>query len=98
MKQPIRERQAMSVGVHIHAPAPIMRRIVWQDCHDCGKRSPLACLCYEWYSPSWTCMRCGREYNEDGWVRAPLMRGWRKINKDNMRRAWKRAAPTKGDQ
>ena len=83
--------------VHIHAPPAINFRIVWQDCPDCKKRSPLVCLVYEWYAGIWCCMRCGREYNEDGWVRAPLMRGWREQNKNNMRRAFKRAAVCKPD-
>jgi hypothetical protein len=83
--------------VHIFSPPSTGRKIVWQDCHDCKRHSPIACLFYEWFGPSMTCMRCGREYNEDGWVRAPLMRGWREINKNNMRRAWKRAAPTMED-
>jgi hypothetical protein len=83
------------VTVHILCPPTVDRRVLWQDCPDCKKRSPIAYLFYEWYGPNGTCMRCGREYNEEGWVRAPLMRGWRDLNKRNMRRAWKRAAPTK---
>lgn len=79
-------------GVHLYAPAPCLRMIRWHVCHDCKKLSPFAILCYEWHGPSSTCMRCGRDYNEDGMVRAPFMRGWREENKRQMRKYWKAAA------
>jgi hypothetical protein len=79
--------------IHIHNPPSIQRMVHWHDCPDCKKHSPIAVLAFEWYGPSSTCMRCGLEFGEEGWISAPLKRGWRKENIDTMRKAWKRAGP-----
>lgn len=74
---------------HIHAPPPVEAFVRWHDCPDCTKRSPFVRFCYEWYEGNSTCMRCGREYNADGWVRAPLMRRWREESKARARKYYK---------
>lgn len=77
--------------IHIHAPAPMERSVRWFNCHDCKKRSPFAILSYEWYGPSMTCMRCGRNYQDGEWCALDFKRGAREQNKQQMRQAWKRA-------
>ncbi len=84
----------MTHYIHIHSPSPTERSINWATCVDCKKRSAFAVIWFEWYGPSSTCMRCGRDYDEE-WtsIRAPLERGWRQKNKDMMRSRWKQAPP-----
>jgi len=79
--------------VHIFAPAPIERTVKWITCLDCKKRSAFAILYFEWFGPSMTCMRCGRDYEDMIMCRAPFERAWRKKNKDGMRKRWKALKP-----
>lgn len=37
-------------------------------CPDCKKRTRFAIYTYEWFDTDMTCLRCGRSFNEDGWV------------------------------
>lgn len=78
------------MNVHIHAPPCVTKHATAAVCPDCGKRTRLLTFTYEWYAPYMTCIRCGRSFNEDGWVPLPFVRGARvkeiALAKDRFRR------------
>lgn len=78
--------------VHIHAPTAVMRSVRWDVCPDCKKRSPFACLYYEWYGAESTCMRCGRHWSDGEWMPLDFCRDSRASSRRAARSAWKRAA------
>lgn len=63
--------------VHIYRPTVIEKRAVACTCPDCGQRTRILWYSYEWFGPDGTCIKCGRSFNEDGWVRLPFVRGSR---------------------
>lgn len=66
--------------VHIYAPSPTMKAIVRCYCPDCKKQSWFTRICFEWFGPDETCLRCGREWKDKEWMALPFMRGARKYN------------------
>jgi hypothetical protein len=72
--------------VHVCAPAPVEAMILRATCHTCGILRRILALYYEWYGPTWTCLRCGDSWNEDGRAERPFRRGWRK---EAIRSAWR---------
>jgi hypothetical protein len=79
--------------VHIYAPPSTGRSVRWAECPDCGKRSPMASIYYEWHGPHSTCMRCGRSWSDGEWMPLAFSRTARRDSRDQMRRSWKRARP-----
>jgi NMD protein affecting ribosome stability and mRNA decay len=77
--------------IHIHAPKPLEVIIKKRMCPDCKdfKYSYFLTFTYEWYGPDHICMRCGRRFNDDGWVNLPFYRYARRDSKENARRLYK---------
>jgi len=63
--------------IHIYAPPCLTKHAHAATCPDCGKRTRLLTFTYEWFGPDMTCIRCGRSFNEEGWVPLPFVRGSR---------------------
>ena len=75
--------------IHIHAPLPIEHKIKRSECPDCKKNSYFVTFYYEWYGLESTCMRCGRQFNEDGGQDLLFYRYARRDNKNSVRKFWK---------
>lgn len=63
--------------VHIYRPECITKHATAGKCADCGERTRFLTFTYEWFGPDATCIKCGRSFNEDGWVGLPFVRGSR---------------------
>lgn len=77
--------------VHIYRPEVVTKQAVACTCPDCGQRTRMLTYTYEWFGPDMTCIKCGRSFNEDGWVPLPFVRGSRQKEiaraRDRFRRA-----------
>lgn len=65
------------MNVHLYAPSVVEKKAVACTCPDCGQRTRLLMFTYEWFGSDATCIKCGRSFNEDGWVALPFVRGSR---------------------
>ena len=78
------------IHIHILSPEVITKHATSGTCPDCGQRTRFLGFSYEWYSGDQTCIKCGRSFNEDGWVPLPFVRGSRQKEiariKDQFRR------------
>lgn len=63
--------------VHILRPECVTKSAIGGTCPDCKQRTRFLTYSYEWYGPDSTCIKCGRSFNEDGWVNLPFVRGSR---------------------
>jgi len=63
--------------MHIYAPPCITKHATAWNCPDCKQRTRLLSYTYEWFGPDGTCIKCGRSFNEDGWVPLPFVRSSR---------------------
>lgn len=72
--------------VHIHVAPAVKVTLIREVCSTCLRSRRFVAAYYEWYGPTWTCLRCGDSWNEDGRCERPFRRGWRK---ESIRCAWK---------
>ncbi len=76
--------------LHILRPECITKHAESGTCPDCGQRTRFLSYTFEWFGPDATCIKCGRSFNEDGWVPLPFVRGSRQKEiaraKDRFRR------------
>lgn len=78
--------------------SPTMRKLIYADkCPDCNKRSRFIRFCYEWYGPSDTCLKCGRQWNDGEWMPLDFVRGSRKKNIDSAKAHWRMTAKQGSD-
>lgn len=67
----------MAGYVHICRPEVVTKRAIAATCPDCKQRTRLLAYSYEWYGPDYTCIKCGRSFNEEAWCALPFVRGAR---------------------
>lgn len=79
--------------VHVHAPSATAKRIHAGSCPDCGKHTRFMQFFTPWYGWASTCMRCGREWQDDEWMRLPFVRGIRAANIATAKMYWRRMPP-----
>lgn len=65
------------MGTHILRPEVVTKHATSGTCPDCKQRTRFLSYSYEWFDPDATCIKCGRSFNEDGWVPLPFVRGSR---------------------
>lgn len=63
--------------LHILRPECVTKSAPSGVCPDCKRRTRFLTYTYEWFGPDCTCIRCGRSFNEDGWMQLPFVRGSR---------------------
>ena len=63
--------------IHVYRPEVITKHATAGTCPDCGQRTRCLGHSYEWFAGDSTCIKCGRSFNEDGWVPLPFVRGSR---------------------
>jgi hypothetical protein len=69
-------------NIHISIPSTVEMRIERYKCSDCKKLKYFVVSYYEWYGSNMTCLNCGRDYNEDGWM--PFYPPYKTARKDNI--------------
>lgn len=84
----------MSV-IHLHNPSATAKRLNRQKvvCADCGKRSWFIEFFTPWYGWEATCIKCGRQWDDEGWKSLDFARGIRQRNIELAKRQWRNMPP-----
>ena len=68
----------MNNDIHIFAPPTQKSYIERQDCPTCAKKRFFIVHTYEWFAPTYICVKCGETWHGDEMQERPFCRGWRK--------------------
>lgn len=75
--------------VHVHAPAPSIRRVLCGNCPDCKQRSRFLAFFTEWYGWDKTCLKCGRQWQDGHWSPLPSHRYARRDSIAAAKKVWR---------
>jgi hypothetical protein len=67
--------------IHINRPSVSKKAIaLCEKCPDCGKRTRMIQLFYDYYGWDSTCIKCGRQWADGEWLALDFCRGVRQRN------------------
>lgn len=77
--------------IHINITKTDKKWVEAGVCSDCKKRTRFLVFFQEWYGIDATCLRCGRQFNEEGWNPLAFYRYARRDNILAAKKRWRRS-------
>lgn len=75
--------------VHTFSPPTTDKAIASVTCPDCGKRTRFVGFFQDWFGWRFTCLRCGRSYEDGEWLALDFVRGSRRKSIDAAKARWR---------